>query len=80
MGRGAPSFNHWETAYRYMDLYERILQRPLVTAAKKKARAINRNDHTKASDSQAVSYRKAWSTNPHVRYNEQIPDQAMAPM
>ena len=80
MGRGAPWFNHWDAAYRYMDLYERILQRPLVTAAKKKARAINRNDHTKASDSQAVYYRKAWSTNPHVRYNEQIPDQAMAPM
>ena len=80
MGRNAPWFNHWDAAYRYMDLYERILQRPLVTAAKKKARAINRNDHTKASDSQAVSYRKAWSTNPHVRYNEQIPDQAMAPM
>jgi len=80
MGRSTPWFDHWETTYHYVDLYERILQRPLVTAAKKKARAINRNDHTKASDSQAVSYRKAWSTNPHVRYNEQIPDQAMAPM
>jgi starch synthase len=80
MGRSAPWFDHWETTYRYVDLYERILQRPLVTAAKEKARAINKNGPIKSSDSQAVSYPKAWSTNPHVPYNEQIPNQAMAPM
>ena len=78
--RGVPWFDHWDAAYRYVDLYERILQRPLVTAAKKKARAINRNDHRKASDNQAVSYRKARSVNSHVLYSEQIPNRAMAPM
>ena len=80
MGRSVTSFNHYETAYRYVDLYERILQRPLVIPEKEKARAINENGLTKASDGQAVSYRKAWSTNPHVLYNEQISTPAMAPI
>ena len=80
VGRSAPWFDHWETTYRYVDLYERILQRPLVAPEEDKARTINKNGLTKASDSQAVSYRKAWSTSPHALYNEQIPNQAMAPI
>jgi starch synthase/alpha-amylase len=72
MRRSAPSFNHRETAYRYVDLYERILQRPLVTPEKKKACAINKDGLIKGSDSQAVSYPKAWSANSHALYNEQI--------
>ena len=80
MGRSTPWFEHWETTYHYVDLYERILKRPLVAPEEEKAPTMNKNGLTKASDSQAVSYRKAWSTNPHVLYNEQIPDQAMAPM
>jgi starch synthase/alpha-amylase len=80
MGRGAPAFNHCQTAYRYVDLYERILQRPLMTPEKKKARAINKDGHIKASDGQAVSYPKAWSTNSHVLYNKQIATPAIAPI
>ena len=80
MGRSTPWFDHWETTYHYVDLYEKILQRPLVASEEEKAPTINKNDLTKASDSQTVSYRKAWSTNPHVLSNEQIPNQAMAPM
>jgi len=79
MGRSTPAFDHWEMTYRYVDLYERILQR-MVTPEKVKTRTIKQNGPPKASDSQAVSYRKAWSTNPHVPYNEQIPNQAMAPI
>ena len=79
-GRGAPSFNHWDPAYRYVDLYEMILQRFVVAAAKEKTRAINKNGHTKASDGQAVSYPKAWSANSHVLYKEQIPTPAIAPI
>ena len=80
MGRSTPWFDHWETTYHYVDLYEKILQRPLVAPEEEKAPTINKNGLTKASDSQTVSYRKAWSTNPHVLSNEQIPNQAMAPM
>jgi starch synthase/alpha-amylase len=80
MGQSAPVFDHWQTAYRYVDLYERILQRPLVTSEEEKTCIINKNGLTKASDSPAVSYRKARSTNPHVIYNEQISNQAIAPM
>jgi len=80
IGRSAPAFDHYKTAYRYVDLYEKILQRPLVTAAKKKARAINKDGLIKAPDSQAIPYRKAWSANSHVHYNEQISTPALAPI
>ena len=80
MGRSAPWFDHWDAAYRYGDLYERILQRPLVTPEKKKAHAIDKDGLVKASASRAVSYRKTWSTNSHVQYNEQISNQAIAPI
>jgi len=79
LGRSAPAFNDYETAYRYVDLYERILQRPLVTPEEEKTRTIDKDGLTKASGSQAVYYGKAWSTNPHVLCNEHIPNQAMAP-
>ena len=72
MGRSVNSFKNYETAYRYVDLYERILQRPLVIAEKKTAGAINENGLTKASDGQTVSYRKERNTNSHVLFNEQI--------
>ena len=80
IGRSVTSFNHYETACRYLDLYERILQRPLVIPEKEKARAINENGLIKETDGQAVSYRKARSVNSHVLYNEQISTPAMAPI
>jgi len=80
IGRSAPWFNHWETTYRYVDLYERILQRPLVTPEEEKTHTANKNGLTKASDSQAIPYRKAWRANSHVFYNEQISTPAIAPI
>ena len=80
MGQRAPAINHREIVYRYVNLFERILQRPLVTPEEEKTRKIKKNGLTKTSDSQAVSYPKAWSTNPHVQYNEQISNQAIAPI
>ena len=80
IGRNAPAFNDCETAYRYVDLYERILQRPLITAAKKKTRATNKNDLPKKSDNQTIPYRKAWSANSHALYTEKISTPAMAPI
>ena len=78
-GRNAPWFNHWETAYRYADLYERILQRPLVTSEEEKTRTINKNGLTKASDSQAVSYPKLQGADSRVFYSERISTQTMVP-
>ena len=78
LGRSANWFDHWQRTYHYVDLYERILQRPLVTAEEEKTRTIKKNGLTKTSDSQAVSYPKAWRTNPHLLYNEQISNQAIA--
>ena len=78
--RSAPSDYPCETSYRYVDLYERILKRPLVTPEKKKVRAINKYGLIKASDSQAIPYRKARSANAHVFYNEQIATPANAPL
>ena len=80
IGRSVTSFNHYEMACRYLNLYERILQRPLVIPEKEKARAINENGLTKETDGQAVSYRKARSVNSHALYNEQISAPAMAPI
>jgi starch synthase/alpha-amylase len=80
MGQSAPWFNHCEMAYRYVGLYQRILQRPLVTSEKKKAPALNKDGQIKASDGQATSYRKAPSTNSHVLYNKQISTPAIAPI
>jgi starch synthase len=79
-GQTTPWFNHRETAYRYMDLYEKILQRPLVTPQRSEAGAVNKNGLTKTSDSQAASYQKAPFTDSHISYNEQSPTQAMAPI
>ncbi len=79
-GRNALWFNHWEMTYRYVNLYERILQRPLVTPEEEKTRAINENALTKETDAQAISYRKARSVNSQVLYNEQISTPAMAPI
>ena len=65
MGRNAPWFDHWETTYRYVDLYERILQRPLVAPEEEKARTINKN---------------GWNVDSHLYYNEQISTPAIAPI
>jgi starch synthase/alpha-amylase len=80
VGRSAPWFNHWETTYSYLDLYERILQRPLVTPEEKKNRTINKNNLAKASDSQASPYRKSWSANTAIFSNKQVSTPAVAPL
>jgi hypothetical protein len=70
MGRNAPWFNHWETTYRYVDLYERILQRPLLARTEKPAEAETRVDPTKASNSQAISHRRLLSVDSAVFYRQ----------
>ena len=80
MGLSVPAFYHRETAYRYVDLYERILLRPLVTTEERKAHETNKNGLTKASDRQAIPYRKLRGVSSHVIYNEQISTPAIAPI
>jgi starch synthase/alpha-amylase len=78
MRRSVPSYNHWDAAYRYVNMYERILQRPLVTPEKKKIHAIDKDDHTEIPDSQTVSSRKARSTQSDQFPNERVSTPAMA--
>jgi len=68
------------TAQRYIDLYETILQRPLVTLENKKIPSINKNNRKKASGVQAIPYRKARSTQSYPLPNERISTPAMAPI
>ncbi len=68
------------TAKCYIDLYETILQRPLVTSEKKKVRPINKNNRIKASGLQAIPYRKARSTKSHPLPNGRFSTPAMAPI
>jgi len=78
--RSPPLFNHFEKAYRYVDLYERILQRPLITPEKKKVRAKNEDGPAKSTDNQAIPYRIERSADSQVFYSEQISTPAMAPV
>ena len=64
----------------YIDLYETILQRPLVTLEQKKVRSINKNIRTKASGVQAIPYPKARRTKSYPLSNERISTPAMAPV
>lgn len=80
MGRHVNSFNNHEIAYRYVDLYERILQRPLVAPEPKKAPKIMKKGHTRISDDQAISYRRVRSTQPDRIPHERISTPAIAPI
>ncbi len=68
------------TAKCYIDLYETILQRPLVTLENKKVRLINKNNRTKTSGVQAIAYPKAHRTKSYPPPNERISTAAMAPV
>lgn len=78
--RIAPWFYHWEMTYRYLDLYESILQWPLVAPKPKKAPAITKNSHARIPDGQAIPYQKTRSTQSDRIPNERIPPPAMAPI
>jgi len=73
------SSDDWTTAKCYIDLYETILQRPLVNKEKKKVRPINKNNRTKTSGVQTVPYPKAHSSKSYPIPNERISIPAVAP-
>ena len=64
----------------YIDLYETILQRPLVASENKKVRLINKNSRAKASGDQAIPYPKARRTQSYPLPNELTSTPAMVPV
>jgi starch synthase/alpha-amylase len=74
------SFDERSTAQRYIDLYETILQRPLVAPESKKAPTIMKNSHTRISDGQSIPYRKLRNIQTDPLHNERISTPAMAPI
>ena len=68
------------TAKCYIDLYETILQRPLVTPENKKVRSININSRAKASGDQAIDYPKARRTQSYPLPNERTSTPAIVPV
>jgi starch synthase len=55
MMQGAATFNHKVTAQHYIDLYEKMLQRPLVNRQDTKPYAITINSGRKAHNEQKIS-------------------------
>jgi starch synthase/alpha-amylase len=68
------------TAKCYIDLYETILQRPLVASENKKVHPINKNSRTEASGVQAIPYPTARRTKSYQLPNQRISTPAMAPI
>ncbi len=59
MMQSATTFNHKVTAQHYIDLYEKMLQRPLVNRQNTELHGINNNSGRKAHNEQKVSDPKA---------------------
>jgi hypothetical protein len=74
------SFDDWSATQRYVDLYEALLQRPLVAPEPKKAPKIMKKGHTRISDDQAIPYRRVWSTQSDRIPHERISTPAMVPI
>jgi starch synthase/alpha-amylase len=72
-----PSSVKRPTAQCYIDLYETILQRPLVASEPKKVWPINKKS---GINIQAMSQRKALGIKPYALSNEKVSTAAMAPI
>ena len=79
-GQRISSSDKRTTAKCYLDLYETILQRPLVTPENKKVRSININSRAKASGDQAIDYPKARRTQSYPLPNERTSTPAIVPV
>jgi len=78
--QGISSSENWATAKSYIDLYERILQRPLVISEKKKVWPISKNSGINISGVQALPGRKTRSARSYALANEKIPAIAVEPI
>jgi len=64
----------------YIDLYETILQQPLVAPAKKKVWSINKNSGINISGMRVIPHRKAPRIKPYTHTSEKVSTVAMAPI
>ncbi|MFC1577469.1 glycogen/starch synthase [Thermodesulfobacteriota bacterium] len=74
------SSENWTTAKCYIDLYETILRRPLVTSENKKVWPINKNSGINISGVQVISCREARSAKSYALNNEKISTVVVAPI
>lgn len=72
--------NNRITAKGYIDLYEAILQRPLVTSVNEKALPIYKNNLIKASNVRTIPYPKVRRTRSYALASEQASIPALAPI
>jgi hypothetical protein len=73
------SFDKRNTAQRYIDLYDTLLQRPRVVAPKhKKAPTMTKNGRARISVGQAIPYRKLRNIQTDPLHNKRISTPAMA--
>jgi hypothetical protein len=77
---GIPCSDNRTTAKCYIDLYETILQRPLVALENQTDGLLDKKSRTKASDVQVIPYPKTNSTKPYPLLNEWVSAPAMAPI
>ncbi len=75
-----PSADNRTAAKCYIDLYETLLQQPLVTLQKKKIWPINKNSGINISGIRAMPYPKAPRVKSYTHTNEKIATVAMAPI
>ncbi len=73
------SSENWTTAKGYMDLYETMLQRPLV-ALEHKVHPIDKNSHRKASGARAIAYPEPRHNRSYPPSNRQNSPPAMVPV
>ena len=68
------------TAKCYLDLYEKILQRPLVTSETKKVWSIDKNNGINIPGIRAIPYRRVPGIKSHAFAKKQVSTVAMAPI
>ena len=73
------SSENWTTAKRYIDLYETMLQRPLV-ALESNVHPIKKNSHRKAAGARAIAYPEACHTKSYPLSNKQNATPGMLPL
>jgi len=79
-GQNIPSSDNRTPVKCYIDLYETILQRPLVALEKKQVPPTNKNSRAKASGVEAVSHRKERSAKSYALAIERISALIAAPI
>jgi len=78
--QGIPASDNRTAAKCYIDLYETILQQPLLAPEKKKVWPINKDSGLNISGIRVIPYRKAPRIKPYTHTSEKVATVAMAPI